>query len=71
MDMHWEEYQNALHVLEQSNFILNVSPVYNKYTGNFICPGYKEGESFVKCDTSYTREELPRIKDWNNNFQRR
>jgi hypothetical protein len=37
-------------------FCFNLSPVYNKYTGEYLCPGYKEGDNFIKCDTSYTRD---------------
>ncbi len=69
--MLWEGYQNAQHALEPSTFLFIRSPVYNKYTGKYLCPGYKEGDSFVKCDTEYSREELPRIMDWDNDFVRR
>lgn len=47
--MHLEELQDALTVMVQSIFIFYLSPIYDKYKGIYICPGYKEGDTFIKC----------------------
>lgn len=71
MVMLWEELLNVLIVSEQSIDFLIFSPAYDKYKGVYYCAGYREGEQFIKCDSTFSREELPRVKPWNNNFELR
>ena len=70
MGMLWEGFQDVQFVLELSKIFYYYSPSYDKYKGVYICAGYKEGDNFIKCDSTFARDELER-QPWDSNFEQR